>query len=741
MATASTGWSCVASASIVSQTDTTATIRVTAYWRTSTWKYDINWVDAWVYLNGESHQVMDDGSVDAPSHNTSYSLGYHDYVVNKTTIEQKIAYAAKITSSSSYVSGTKWTAEDGYITVPAKKSYTVSYNANGGSGAPGNQTKWHGTNLALSSTKPTRTGYSFLKWNTNSGGTGTSYNPGATYTGNANLALYAIWTANTYTVSYNANGGSGAPAAQTKTYGSNLTLSSIKPTRTNYAFKGWATSATGGVVYAAGGTYTANQAVTLYAVWELSYVKPRITNFNVYRCASGSDTTPSETGNCICFTFNWSTDKPVTHIILQYKTAQTDNSWLGSSNLANSSTSGTITQIMGGAGYTDSDYTCYAQAYVSDGYGSESTTTYSGVVSIGTVKYPIDVKKGGTGVAIGKVAEEDNVFDIGYHAYLRKDMYDKNGREVRADIYTQRTNDSNLSDVKGSILGSAYQDLRPYIITNAPITDDNYIHGGCSHTVYGMEYGNQQYGSQLSIGLNKMKIRQKWQGNWDKWEDVHTIKNIPIDANFDDYMANGIYVCGSAPTHSSAPMDITGVLEVFNQDRVITQIYTSWNGYFVWSRGYYAGSWNEWKNLAGAKFATYYPPERYTLTGAAWTPITINCSTGLSNTSYNTLTPSGSGIRIGKTVNTVKISASIVYYQYPNTGEVDLQIWKNSTKVVETFGHCYKENAIINLVSNPLAINVGEGDIIYLKLVKNSDSDMVILSGTGGTSLTVEVLN
>lgn len=44
-------------------------------------------------------------------------------------------------------------------------SYTISYNANGGSGAPGSQTKTHGTDLTLSSTKPTRNGYNFSKWN------------------------------------------------------------------------------------------------------------------------------------------------------------------------------------------------------------------------------------------------------------------------------------------------------------------------------------------------------------------------------------------------------------------------------------------------------------------------------------------------------------------------------------------------------------------------------------------------
>lgn len=77
-----------------------------------------------------------------------------------------------------------------------------------------------------------------------------------------------------YTVSYNANGGSGAPSAQTKWYGETLTLSSTKPTRTNYTFKGWATSSSGSVAYASGASYTANSAITLYAVWARAYTAP-----------------------------------------------------------------------------------------------------------------------------------------------------------------------------------------------------------------------------------------------------------------------------------------------------------------------------------------------------------------------------------------------------------------------------------------------------------------------------------
>ena len=151
------------------------------------------------------------------------------------------------------------------------RQFTVSYNANGGIGAPANQTKIYGTNLTLSSSKPHRPGYSFVGWGTSSTDTTADYQPGGVYSKEANITLYAIWKILTYTVSYNANGGTGAPASQTKTYGQTLTLSSTKPTLEGYSFVGWATSANAATAsYQPGGKYTTNANVTLYAVWSIS---------------------------------------------------------------------------------------------------------------------------------------------------------------------------------------------------------------------------------------------------------------------------------------------------------------------------------------------------------------------------------------------------------------------------------------------------------------------------------------
>lgn len=78
------------------------------------------------------------------------------------------------------------------VTVNAK-SYTVSYNANGGIGAPDSQTKYHNTTLTLSSTKPTQEGYTFLGWATSSTAIRAAYQPGGAYADNSSITLYAVW--------------------------------------------------------------------------------------------------------------------------------------------------------------------------------------------------------------------------------------------------------------------------------------------------------------------------------------------------------------------------------------------------------------------------------------------------------------------------------------------------------------------------------------------------------------------
>lgn len=135
------------------------------------------------------------------------------------------------------------------------------------------------TYLYLSRTGYTSTGY----WGTSPNG-GTLVNQSTSYSTGQNLAkalgvslesrsveinVYAQWEINTFIVTYNGNGGSPVPEAQTKTYGRNLKLSTVVPKLLGYKFLGWSTHEDDKIGrYQPGDTFSLNEAVTLYAVWE-----------------------------------------------------------------------------------------------------------------------------------------------------------------------------------------------------------------------------------------------------------------------------------------------------------------------------------------------------------------------------------------------------------------------------------------------------------------------------------------
>lgn len=362
----------------------------------------------------EYYVNIDGDRVATGAYDIAYKTGWNTITsgtktVSKSTSERTVKFDISFSFNMTWggVECTTKTAS-GSITIAAKSSYTISYNANGGSGAPSSQTKWHGTAITLSSTKPTRTGYAFQGWATSSTG-GVTYAAGASYTANAKVTLYAVWKANTYTVVYNANGGSGAPANQTKTHGVTLTLSSAKPTRTNYTFKGWGTSASSTTVaYAAGASYTANAGITLYAIWTLAYTKPRITNISVKRCTSNG--TVSDEGTNALVSFNWACDKSVSSIVIEAVSATTSTI---TSTVSASGTSGTVTNKIVGNDNLSTEVTYTIRIVVTDSvdYTRKSETLES-------EKFSIDLKAGGNGVAFGKAAELDGYVDFGLDAHF-----------------------------------------------------------------------------------------------------------------------------------------------------------------------------------------------------------------------------------------------------------------------------------------------------------------------------------
>jgi hypothetical protein len=158
-------------------------------------------------------------------------------------------------------------------------TYSVTYNGNGNTAGstPGDQTKTHDVTLVLRTNTGAlaRTGYAFSGWNTAANGTGTDYAEGGNYTANAAATMYAKWTGNAYTVTFDKQSGTGGSDNVSAIYGSAMPAAT-SPTRTGYTFGGYYTSENGtGTQYYTAAMASARNwdiaaATTLYANWTVA---------------------------------------------------------------------------------------------------------------------------------------------------------------------------------------------------------------------------------------------------------------------------------------------------------------------------------------------------------------------------------------------------------------------------------------------------------------------------------------
>lgn len=269
----------------------------------------------------------------------------------------------------------------------------------------------------------------------------TGVNP-ATISASGEYTLSAItWE---HTVSYNANGGTGAPDTQKKIYGSVLTLSSVRPTRGGYVFMGWATSSAGDVAYMPGSTYGADADVTLYAVWQIAYIKPTITRLTALRCDSKGS--PKSDGTHIKVTGSWQVDQTLnssnkaTSVRIDYQETASGSPVKASETYPNT-TSGKISQIIGnGKISTGSVY--FVIVTITDLGGNRQET-----VIVPAQTRSIDIARKGRSVAIGGVAsDEKDGFDVYMETRFKdKVLVEKDG--VTLDLGSYKTFDSG--EIKG----------------------------------------------------------------------------------------------------------------------------------------------------------------------------------------------------------------------------------------------------------------------------------------------------
>ncbi len=163
-----------------------------------------------------------------------------------------------------------------YLTITPKTvpvvNYTVSFNANGGNGTMANETT-NGSTYVAPACSFTYTNHTFNGWALNSA-SGVKYLAGSTIQNiESNITLFATWIEDSvpvtnYTVTFNANGGTGTMASQ-QTTGDTYLVPTCSFTKDNYDFKNWALDSKNGVEYSPGETIrNISKNFTLYALWE-----------------------------------------------------------------------------------------------------------------------------------------------------------------------------------------------------------------------------------------------------------------------------------------------------------------------------------------------------------------------------------------------------------------------------------------------------------------------------------------
>ena len=232
----------------------------------------------------------------------AYTLTGYAFAGWMTTAGGSVAYA----DQAAYTMGTA------DVTLYAKwttlSTYTVTYNGNGNTSGnvPTDSTNYlsgHTVTVLGNTGNLVKTGNAFAGWNTAADGSGTPYTASQTFTlGSSNATLYAIWTANTYTVTFDPNGGSGSMTPQSLAFGATAHLSANAFTRTSFVFAGWAMSPTGGVAYSDKQSLIMGPSnMTVYAVWTASNSLLVHYSFSNQDCADSSGNGNNGTANSITY--------------------------------------------------------------------------------------------------------------------------------------------------------------------------------------------------------------------------------------------------------------------------------------------------------------------------------------------------------------------------------------------------------------------------------------------------------
>ena len=177
-------------------------------------------------------------------------------------------------------------------TAPRPRTVTVTFDANGGSGTMPSEVLGYATSTALTSETFTNPGHAFTGWSTTATGAATSYTNGQSVRFTSDVTLYAQWGAQTITITFDANGGSGTMTAESEPYATSAPLLSNAFTNPGYSFAGWSTSPGGvGSGFGNGQVVRFTVSLTLYAQWSAGFQGSTSTNWSGYVMPTSSPVT------------------------------------------------------------------------------------------------------------------------------------------------------------------------------------------------------------------------------------------------------------------------------------------------------------------------------------------------------------------------------------------------------------------------------------------------------------------
>lgn len=321
---------------------------------------------------------------------TASGTGGNDYTENASNTMQ--------ISATAIVLYAKWTAS----------ALVITFDEQGGSSISDGSVNV-GASILTAPTAPTRAGYTLAGWSTTSTGSVVSFP--YVHGQSESFTLYAIWNANTLTVTYNSQGGSAVTAGSVAT-DAKILAAPTAPTKTGYTFSGWSTTTTGSVVSFTGG-YTHGQTAnfTLYAIWAANALTvtydskggSSVTSdtVNVGASIASAPTAPTKTGYTLA---GWSATDGGAVVTFPYTHNQTSDFTLyakwslnsytvvfnannGSGTMANQTATHGVAVNLSANLYSRANYVFHRWATAADGTGTTYDNLAQATFTAGTTLY------------------------------------------------------------------------------------------------------------------------------------------------------------------------------------------------------------------------------------------------------------------------------------------------------------------------------------------------------------------